>query len=193
MTTEIRKSKDNENNKFADKLKSSILGPKDWWKTLKHFIKPTSTSFVPPLCKQGVIYSDDMEKAEILIEHFHAQNTWDERNASLPSANFDHDNTLHIIQFIPSQVENVENVENVLNSLNTRKAAFLDCINRRILKELSRPLISYLCDLFNFSMACGKMPDIRNKLISLLLKNNPSDPAKYRSILISIRKALENK
>ena len=50
VITEIRRSKDNENNILADKLKSNILGPKDWWKTLKHFIKPTSTSSIPPLC-----------------------------------------------------------------------------------------------------------------------------------------------
>ena len=138
MITEIRTSKDNDNNKLADKLKSNILGPKDWWKTLKHFIKPTSTSSVLPLCTQGVTYSDDMEKVEILDAYFLTQNTLDERNASLPSANFDHDNILHTIHFTPSEVENV------LKSLNTRKATGPDCINNRILKELSRPLSSPL-------------------------------------------------
>ena len=95
-----------------------------------------------------------MEKAEILNAHFQTQNTLDERNASLPSANFDHDNTLHTVHFTPSEVENV------LKSLNTRKATGPDCINNRILKELSRPLSSPLCDLFNFSMQCGEMLDI---------------------------------
>ena len=116
MITEIRMSKDNENNKLANKLKSNILGPKDWWKTLKLFIKPTCTASLSPLCTQSVTYSDDMEKADILNAHFQAQNNLDERNASLPSANFDHDNTLHTIHFTPSEVENV------LKFPNTRKA-----------------------------------------------------------------------
>ena len=94
-----------------------------------------------------------MQKAEILNEHFHAQNTLDERNASLSSAKFDHANTQHTIHFTLSEVENV------LYSLNTRKAAGSDCINNRILKELSR-LLSSVCDLFNFSMAWGNLPDI---------------------------------
>ena len=189
VITEIRTSKDNDNNKLADKLKSNILGPKDWWKTLKHFIKPTSTSSIPPLCTQGVTYSDDMEKAEILNAHFQTQNTLDERNASLPSANFNHDNTLHTIHFTPSEVENV------LKSLNTRKATGPDCIKNRILNKLSRPLSSPLCDLFNFSIECGEMPAIRKQanITPIFKQNDPSDPANYRpiSLLSSIGKVLE--
>ena len=124
MTTEIRKQRTTKtiNRQINSK------GPKDWWKTLKHFITPTSTSSVHPLCKQCVIYSDDMEKIEILNEHFYAQNTLDKRNASLPSVNFDHVNTLHTIHFTPSDVETV------LNSLNARKVAGIDFINNRHLK-----------------------------------------------------------
>ena len=35
-----------------------------------------------------------------------------------------------------------------------------DYINNRILKELSRPLSAPLCELFNFSVSSGKVPDI---------------------------------
>ena len=49
------------------KAQTDKLGPKDWWKTLKQFIKPTSTSHIPPVSKQGVIYSDNEDKAELMI------------------------------------------------------------------------------------------------------------------------------
>ena len=50
-------------------------------------------------------------------------------------------------------------VENVLKSLKTGRATGPDHINNRILKELSRPL-SPLCELLNFSVSSGKVPDI---------------------------------
>ena len=33
---------------LAEKLRDTDLGPKDWWKTLKQLIQPTSTSHIPP-------------------------------------------------------------------------------------------------------------------------------------------------
>lgn len=49
VTSEIRKSKKLQMDKLAEKLKSNTIGPKDWWKTLKHVIKPTQTSSISPL------------------------------------------------------------------------------------------------------------------------------------------------
>ena len=55
--------------------------------------------------------------------------------------------TLDTLKFSP-----VED-ENVLKSLKTGKATGPDHINNRILKELSRPISSPLCVLFNFSVS----------------------------------------
>ena len=62
--------------------------------------------------------------------------------------------TLDTLNFTPVEVGNV------LKSLKTRKATGPDQFNNRILKELSRPLSSPLCELFNFSVSSGKVPDI---------------------------------
>ena len=74
-----------QTNIIAEKLNSNELGPKNGWKTLKWFIKPCSTSAIPPLCKDNVIYSKEKEKVEILNEHFSKQNTLDDTTASLPN------------------------------------------------------------------------------------------------------------
>ena len=86
-------------------------------------------------------------------------------------------------------------VENVLKSLKTGKAIGQDHINNRILKELSRPLSSPLCELFNFSVSSGKVPDIwkQANITPIFKKDDASDPSNYRpiSLLSCIGKVLE--
>ena len=61
--------------------------------------------------------------------------------------------TIDRINLSPSEVETC------LKSLKTGKAAGPDTINNRILKELSIPLSSPLCDLFNYSLTTGQFPE----------------------------------
>ena len=70
--------------KLTEKLENSNTGLKDWWKTLKHFIKPNKTNAIPPLNNDRVIYSDDTDKANILNNYFTAQTLLDENKGSLP-------------------------------------------------------------------------------------------------------------
>ena len=65
VTDEIRKSKKAEVDNLAKKKKKkkkkkgnedNNINPKDWWKTLKYFIKPDKTSSISPLNKDGTIY-----------------------------------------------------------------------------------------------------------------------------------------
>ena len=51
VTNEIRKSKKAEVDNLAKKLEDNNIKPKDWWKTLKYFIKPDKPSSIPPLNK----------------------------------------------------------------------------------------------------------------------------------------------
>ena len=75
------------------------------------------------------------------------------------------------------------------------KATGPDHINNRILKELSRPLSSPLCELFNFSVSSGKVPDIwkQANITPIFKKDDASDPSNYRpiSLLSCIGKVLE--
>ena len=63
----IRESKQALNDHLAEKLKFSNLSSKQWWSILKSFISSKSNSSIPPLEKDGIVYADDTEKANILI------------------------------------------------------------------------------------------------------------------------------
>ena len=84
VTKEIRKSKKVVIDKLTEKLENPNTGPKGWWKTLKQFIKPDQTNFIPPLNKDGLIYSDEIDKANILNNYFTEQTLLDDSQASLP-------------------------------------------------------------------------------------------------------------
>ena len=66
VTSMIRESKKAFHDNIANKLKSDSLSSKQWWTILKSFISPYSKSSIPPLEVDGVVYSDEMEKANVL-------------------------------------------------------------------------------------------------------------------------------
>ena len=136
-----------------------------------------------------MIYSEEKEKAEILNEHFSKQNSLDDTTATLPNIVQDDVPTLGTLNFTPVEVETVS------KSLKTGKATGPDHINNRILKELSRPLSSPLCELFNFSVSSGKVPDIwkQANITPIVKMDGASDPSNYMPIalLSCIGKVLE--
>ena len=69
---------------MAEKLQSKSLSPKDWWSTLKSFIKPTFSSNIPPLEANGHIVTDDYEEANVFNTFFQKQTILDDSNAILP-------------------------------------------------------------------------------------------------------------
>ena len=140
-------------DKLSDKHKNSGTGPKDWRRTLKGFIKPSKTTSVPPLNVDGKIYSDNKDKSN-LLNIFTEQTILDNSTTSLPQFIPRVDSKLETITLIPYEVEAI------LSSLQVGKAAEPDHINNRLLKELSHSLSFPLCELFNFSLASGKMPSL---------------------------------
>ena len=119
--------------KLTEKLKSNNLSQKDWWRTLKYFITPEQPATVPPLCKNGIIYTDDKDKANILNQFFTDQSILDDTNATLPPLNQIPQHKLESISISPYEVEDI------LKTLKTGKAAGPDSIDNRLLKELSGP------------------------------------------------------
>ena len=70
-------------NNIAVKLSSPTLSPKDWWTTLKSFSSPNSTTSVPPLSLNGIIHTDETDKANILNDFFQTQTVLNKGNAVL--------------------------------------------------------------------------------------------------------------
>ena len=151
--TMIRNSKQQFYDNIAKKLKSKSLSPKDWWSTLKTFISPNLNSAIPPIESEGIIYTDDFEKANLFNNYFQGQTVLDDSNAVLPELpEPSYLTSLSSIAFDPQEVE-----EN-LRTLKTDKASGPDGLSNRILKELSHELSSPLCSLFNKSLSLGKFP-----------------------------------
>ena len=189
VTAAIRMAKVLETDKLAQKLRNDNINSKDWWKTLKHFIKPGQTSAIPPLNNDDVIYSDPNDKANIFNTFFTEQTILDETNASLPSVIPIPASTLSSVSTTPFEVESI------FKSLKTGKAAGPDCINNRLLKEAATALSFPVCDLFNFSLAQGKVPTLwkQANVTPIHKKNDPSNFSNYRpiSLLSTIGKSLE--
>ena len=86
-------------------------------------------------------------------------------------------------------------MEETLNSLSVSKAAGPDGINNRLLKQLSKPLSNPLSDLFNSSLAHGKVPTTWKEanITPIFKKNDPSEISNYRpiSLLNTIGKVME--
>ena len=66
----IRESKESHYDKIAEKLKSSTLSAKDWWKTLKTFIPSSVKTSIPSLEVNNEIFIDECDKANILNNFF---------------------------------------------------------------------------------------------------------------------------
>ena len=144
---------------------------------------------MPPLCKDDIIYTNDKDKANILNQFFTKQSTLADSNASLPSIN----------HALPYQLDSISitslEVEDILKTLKTGKAAGPGSIDNRLLKELARPLLGPLSDLYNFSLTTGEVPNLwkQANVTPVFKKNEPSDVANYRpiSLLNTIGKVLE--
>ena len=105
VTNEIRKSKHKQTDNLAQTLANNTSEPKDWWKTLKQFIKPDHCSSFPPLIKNEDIYSEDMDKANLLNQLFAEQTHLDETNSTLPPDIPLPPQSLDLISTTPQEVE----------------------------------------------------------------------------------------
>lgn len=114
--------------KLTEKLKSTDLNQKDWWRSLKYFVTPEQPSTLPPLYKDDIIYTNEYDKANISNQLFTEQTLLDDSNATLPTLNHIPPHKLESISILPREVEDI------LKTLKTGKAAGPDSIDNRLLK-----------------------------------------------------------
>ena len=174
----IRLSKQQYLDQLSSKLKSNTLSSKDWWSTLKSFITPTTKSSIPTLEKDGHIYSDDTDKADLLNNFFRDQTLLGDSNAQLPNIDCNVNSLLSYLVIIPTEVESV------LKSLQLGKAVGSDDINNRTLRELAHELSFPICSLLNQSLSLGIFPDIwKDALVCPIPKGgNAASVSNYRPI-----------
>ena len=105
-TSMIRDSKKAMADSLAAKLKSETLSSKQWWSLLKCFISPSSQSPNHLLEKDGLVYTDEKEKANLLNDFFRDQTLLDEQNAVLPDIiPYPVENNLSYIVLTPDEIK----------------------------------------------------------------------------------------
>lgn len=106
VTKMIRDAKQSKTDKIANKLKSGNLRSRDWWSTVKSVISSTSNSSVPPLEKDGIIISDEQQKANALNDFFRDQTLIDDDNVELSEAPlYDVESYFDLLVITPDEVE----------------------------------------------------------------------------------------
>ena len=189
VVSKIRISKFAYMSSLSEKIISGNLTAKDWWRTIKSFTTPASTS-IPPLVDPNtgeIVYDDDV-KATLLNNYFASQSYIDDTYHDMPNVQCSNESLNHLL-ITPTEVEDA------LKCLKTAKASGPDSLSNRILRELTVQLSSPLCDLFNFSLGCGKVPNqwkIAN-VCAIFKKGDSSAPSNYRpiSLLNSLEKVFE--
>ena len=120
------------------------------------FILPVMIGML--FCTSDAIRNYNLWSCQNVCDTFFADlSLWDDSNASLPDTIPVPQAVIEPITFTTTEGESVLNS---LKTVKTEKAAGPDAINNRLLSELAQPLASPLCDLFNFSLLSGKVPDI---------------------------------
>ena len=189
VTSNLQKAKKDYTDSLANKLKTSSLSSRDYWKTLKSFIKPSNSVTIPPLLHENTYVADSDEKANLLNSYFVEQTVLDEHLANLPEPDDTNDPTLNNIVFSPTEVKDI------LYSLKLGKATGQDNINNRIVKEAALPLANPLCDLFNYSMSKSICPNIWKEanVSPIYKKDDQSLASNYRpiSLLSAVGKVME--
>ena len=143
----IRESKKSYNKSRSDKSKSGSLSSKQWWTVLKTFISQNN-SCIPPLENDGVVYSEETDKANLLNNFFRDQTVLNDKDAVLPDiVPYTVQSQLQTLIFSPDEVKEI------LITLPIGKATGPDEISNRVLNELSSELSSPLCSFFSYSLS----------------------------------------
>ena len=146
-----------------------------------HFIKSLRQDNigVPPLGRHGKLFSGPADKARILLDEFKSVFTVEDKTfipwlgPSAPTVPPPHIQTAGVLK--------------LLRQLKPHKAAGLDRIPNRVLKELSDELAPLLTALFNQSIKEGSLPqDWTQAFITpVYKKGNTHDASNYRPVSIT--------
>ena len=154
VITMIRQAKDSFHDKLSSKLKSHKLCSKDWWSTLKYFINSNSSSTIPPLEHNNSVFTEEIDKANVLNMFFKSQTILNDDGVVLPDIQAAQvDTELDRIILTPQEVQSV------IEILPLGKASGPNGLNNRILRELSSQVSAPYCSLFNQSLRLGLFPN----------------------------------
>ena len=158
-----------------------------------HFSSPLSPLLLkprPPLEKDGLVFVEEEEKANVLNDFFRDQTLLNDHDAALPEI------APYLVErCLSSLILSPDDVKLILKSLPVGKATGPDGLSNRILSVLADELSIPVCALFNQSLQHGTVPDCfkETHVCPILKGGDPAVPSNYRpiSLLSNLDKALE--
>ena len=152
---------------------------KNLWKFIKS--RKQDTTGTAPLIDQGITYSNDEDKANILNRQFCSVFTSENNNIPpTPVPNVK-------VPIMPDIVITERGVEKLLSELNPQKAAGPDRIPTRLLKMMSLEISPALTKLFQMSLNTGEIPKIwKHAIVQPIFKKGDRAAAQnYRPISLT--------
>ena len=184
----IRKSKQKYIDSLSDKLRSGSFSSRDWWKTLKGFISPSSSSSISPLYDtiNDTIVLDEIEKANLLNSFFVLQSSLDDAVNLVPNEGIRNgEYSLNSIRINPSEVKDI------LKTIKVGNASGPDGINIIVLSQAANELATPLRHFFNFPLESCSLPFSwkTSNVCPIFKSGDPSIPSNYR--LLSLLNTME--
>ena len=151
---------------------------KPFWRYVKS--KKKDSFGIPPLKREGTLFNDCKEKAEILVNQFKSVFTKDSDN-NIPSLK------MRAKHKLPPLVIRSDGIEKLLSNIKVGKACGPDNISNSILKVCARELAPGLSELFQASSDTGTLPeDWLNANVSPVYKKGPVYlPENYRPVSLT--------
>ncbi|KAI8487535.1 hypothetical protein Bbelb_347690 [Branchiostoma belcheri] len=186
LTKDLRKAEAEYFSAISERLKSAD-GSRLFWSVLKQ-ATGKGKSGIPALSVNGATVGKDKDKAEVL------------NNIFVKVTKAEHPDCIRRLpMFTNEELTSIqvseEEVLGVLKELPPNKAPGPDGISNRLLKEAAPVICTSLCELFNHSLATGKLPGEWKQcnVTPVYKKGDRTDPSNYRPIALlpTVAKVLE--
>ena len=165
--------------KLCKKMEDPTNRTKTYWKLTKATLGQNSIQNIPTLVVNGITYTDDISKANLLNEFFASQ------SQQTPIA---FDDTREVMNDPRPELNSIlvtnENILKILKSLNVNKACGIDGIGNNILKTCAESLVEPISILASTSLESGIFPSEWKKanVVPVFKENDKSSVTNYRPI-----------
>jgi len=179
-----REKRDRETTFLSENLDTMLKeSQKRFWSYVKFKTKGQHSSVPTLKSKSGDLYSDPVDKANLLNKHFKTVFTPHYQDVTLPSFNSRTDATLSLSDIILTKV----GIVNLIKKLNPHKSPGPDKISPKLLQLIPEEISDYLILIFN---KCIQLQDIPKpwksaNITPVFKKGNKSDPTNYRPISLT--------
>ena len=181
-------------SKYYEQFDQSLHNPKKYFNMAKRIIpfKNNDNNDIPPIfTDEGIILTNDLDKAQTFNNFFAKASELDDSNAVLPTNYINYNVKTELDSFFITE----EEVKDQIALLDSDKGYGPDGISPKFIKIAGESLVQPLTQLFNMSLISAKVPAIWKKanVIPLHKKDSKSVLGNYRpiSLLSVIGKLME--